>query len=156
MRSDSHFATPTVLRVTNMMNKFRIIDHPSDIGIEAYGKDLSAAFENAALGLFSLISDPDKIAERTALDFTVTAPDRETLLVDWLSEIISAQDIKRLIFKRCEVKALSNTKIVSRVYGEPVDPARHKFSHYVKAVTFSQLAIEEKPGKCKIRVVFDI
>ena len=41
--------------------KFKPLDHPSDIGIIVFGNNLKDIFENAALGMFSLISDLKQI-----------------------------------------------------------------------------------------------
>ena len=37
---------------------FIVLDHPADLGIEAYGRTLAESFEQAALGPISVILDP--------------------------------------------------------------------------------------------------
>ena len=37
------------------------IDHPADLGIEAFGRNLIEAFEQAGLGLMSVILDVDSV-----------------------------------------------------------------------------------------------
>ncbi|HID60274.1 MAG TPA: archease, partial [Hadesarchaea archaeon] len=43
------------------MKRFEWVEHPSDIGFRAYGKDLAEAFENAALALFEVMVDTSKV-----------------------------------------------------------------------------------------------
>jgi SHS2 domain-containing protein len=138
------------------MDKFKIIDHPSDIGLEAYGKDLGQAFENAALGMFSVMYELSEVRETTSIELEVEAEDKGKLLVDWLSEIIYAIDVKKIIFRRCVVEELSKNDVRAKFYGEPVDLSRHRFYHYIKAATYSQLLVEEKEDGSKIWVIFDI
>ena len=42
-------------------NKFSIIDHEADIGLEIYGKSMEELFANAVDGLFSLIVEAKDI-----------------------------------------------------------------------------------------------
>jgi len=56
-----------------MKKAFEIIDHTADIGIIAYGTDIEELFSNAALALFSLITEPESIEEKSHLNLKVTA-----------------------------------------------------------------------------------
>ena len=38
-----------------LSERFEVFEHTADVGIIAYGKTLSEAFENAALGMFDII-----------------------------------------------------------------------------------------------------
>ncbi|MFO8143878.1 MAG: archease, partial [Dehalococcoidales bacterium] len=86
-----------------MKREFEIFDHTADVGVVAYGNDASEAFASAARGLFSLITDPGSIQEITWRDTELVAPDEESLLVDWLNELIYLFDVEKLIFRRFEV-----------------------------------------------------
>ena len=39
------------------MKPYELIEHTADTGLKAYGKDLSEAFKNAAIGMFDIITD---------------------------------------------------------------------------------------------------
>ena len=43
------------------MKRFEELDHTADVGIRAYGRTLDELFENAAAGMFSLITDLDAV-----------------------------------------------------------------------------------------------
>ena len=41
--------------------QYEIIEHTADVGIKAYGETLSEAFENAAKGMFDIITDSSEV-----------------------------------------------------------------------------------------------
>jgi len=134
---------------------FEIIDHTADVGIVAVGTDIRQAFANAARALFSLITDLDNVEEALHQDIEVKAPDEESLLVEWLNELIYRFDTDNTIFKRFDITRLTRTQLKARSYGEKVDSSRHKLKTGVKAATYHMLKIE-KNGGCKLQVLFDI
>jgi SHS2 domain-containing protein len=140
------------------MNKdFELIDHTADIGIRAYGVDLSQAFANAARGLFSLITDLDKINENLYREVEITAPDRETLLVGWLNELIFLFDTELILFKRFNISTLSEKTLKSRCYGEKIDKSRHELKRGIKSATYHMLNIEmENSYAYRVEVLLDI
>jgi len=138
-----------------MEKGFDILDHTADIGIIAYGVDLKQTFANAATGLFSLITDLDKVVEVTYRDIELTAPDVESLLVDWLNELVYIFDVENMLFKRFDISQLDQNWLKARVYGEKVDAARHEIKLGVKAATYHMLQIVSNNGY-QARVIFDI
>jgi SHS2 domain-containing protein len=140
------------------MNKdFEVIEHTADIGIRAYGIDLSRAFINAARGMFSLITDIDKVYENLYRDVQVTAPDKEALLVEWLNELIFLFDTEMVLFSRFHIEALSDTEIKARCWGEKIDKSRHELKRGIKSATYHMLKVEQKTDyKCQVQVLFDI
>ena len=138
-----------------MEKDFETIDHTADVGIIAYGADMSQAFANAAKALFSLITELDDVAEVLYRDIELTAPDEESLLVDWLNELIYLFDVENIVFKRFDITQLNNTRLKARSYGEKVDFSKHKLKTGVKAATYHMLKVDKGNG-CKLQVLFDI
>ena len=138
-----------------MVKDFEIVNHTADVGIIAYGADMSQAFANAARGLFSLITELDDVAEVLYRDTELTAADEESLLVEWLNELIFLFDVENILFKRFDITQLNNTQLKARSYGEKVDSAKHKLKTGVKAATYHMLKISKGDG-CKVQVLFDI
>ena len=134
---------------------FEIINHTADVGIIAYGADLSQAFANMAKGLFSLITDLDGVEEVLHRDAELTATDEESLLVEWLNELIYQFDVEGIIFKRFDIIQLDSTRLKARGYGEKVDKSRHKLKMGVKAATYHMLKVEKGKGG-RVQVLFDI
>jgi len=138
-----------------MEKDFEIVDHTADVGIIAYGANMNQAFANAARALFSLITELDDVAEVVHRDTKLTAPDEESLLVEWLNELIYLFDVENIIFKRFDITQLNNTQLKARSYGEKVDSSKHKLKMGVKAATYHMLKVDRGDG-CKVQVLFDI
>ena len=134
---------------------FEILNHTADVGIIAYGADMSQAFANAARGLFSLITELDDVKEVIHRDAELTATDEESLLVEWLNELIYQFDTEGIIFKRFDIIQLDNTRLKARGYGEKVDKSRHKIKMGVKAATYHMLKVDKGKGG-RVQVLFDI
>ena len=138
-----------------MKKDFEIIDHTADVGIVAYGADMSQAFANAARALFSLITELENVDEVLHQDIELTATDEESLLVEWLNELIYLFDTENIIFKRFDITQLSQTQLKARSYGHKVDSSKHKIKTGVKAATYHMLKIDKSNGG-KVQVLFDI
>jgi len=138
-----------------MEKDFEIVDHTADVGIKAYGTDINQAFANAARALFSLITELDDVEEISHRDIELTAPDEESLLVEWLNELIYLFDTENIVFRRFDITHLSNTQLKARSYGEKVDSSKHSLKTGVKAATYHMLKIDKSDG-CQIQVLFDI
>ncbi len=140
-----------------MEKGFEIIDHTADIGIRAYGVDLVQAFNNAALGLFSLITDIDKVEDTLMREVTVTATDREALLVEWLNELIYLFDAELVVFKRFSIVSLTDTELKARCYGEKINKHKHELKRGIKSATYHMLKIESQNGNgYEVQVLLDI
>ena len=138
-----------------MEKDFEIVNHTADVGIIAYGADIKQAFANAARALFSLITELDEVAEVLHRDIELIAPDEESLLVEWLNELIYLFDAENIIFKRFDITELNNTQLKARSYGEKVNSLKHKLKTGVKAATYHMLKVDKGDG-CKVQVLFDI
>ena len=138
-----------------MTKEFEILDHTADVGIIAYGADLKQAFANAAKGLFSLITGLGDVDEALHRDIELTAADEESLLVDWLNELVYYFDAEGILFKRFDITELNNRHLKARGYGEKADSAKHELKMGVKAATYHMLKIEKNNGY-RVQVLFDI
>ncbi len=139
-----------------MMENYRILDHPADIGIEAEGRTLREAFANAAKALTSVILDPAAIEPREEREVTISASDREQLLVRWLSEILYLYDGVGFVGREFDVEELSEMRLRARVRGEMFDGNKHRTRLDVKAITYHQLQINEDEKGARVRVFLDI
>ena len=138
-----------------MDKEFEIIDHTADVGIVAYGADIKQAFANAAKALFSIITEPEDIQEVLYRDIKISATDQESLLVQWLNELIYLFDTENILFKRFDIAHLSHTRLKARIYGENVDKSKHELKTGVKATTYHMLKIDKDDGY-KVQVLFDL
>ena len=139
-----------------MTRGYSIIDHPSDLGIEARGESLPEAFEEAAAGLMGLIVDPLSVGTTEARDITVTGDDIEHLLVKWLSEILFLYDGKHFVPKAFKIYELTPHVVRANILGEPFLEGYHTTRIDVKAVTYHQISVMETSRGVLLRVFLDI
>ena len=141
---------------------FEFIEHTADVGILARGATLAEAFQNAAQGMFSIIADLSRVAEKAERRVTVAGRDLEGLLVAWLSELLYIFDAEGVIFSRFAIDEIGplaeglNPQLRARVCGEPFDPERHEPRLAVKAVTRHQLSVRQGRDGWEARVILDI
>jgi SHS2 domain-containing protein len=139
-----------------MKRAFEIIDHTADVGIIAYGADVKELFSNAALALFSLITEPESVEEKLHLDLEVSSEDIDSLLVEWLNELIYLFDAKHILFSRFDIESLTHNQLKATCYGESFDPMKHKIKIGVKAATYHMLKIDKNGDGCKAQIILDI
>lgn len=139
-----------------MKRPFEIIDHTADVGIVAYGADVEELFANAARALFSLIAAPETIEGQLRCDLEVSSRDRESLLVDWLNELIYVFDVKHILFNRFDIEGLTHGNLRAACYGECFDPTKHKLRTGVKAATYHMLKLDRSDDGYKAQVILDI
>jgi SHS2 domain-containing protein len=139
-----------------MKQAFEILDHTADTGIIAYGTDAKELFSNAALALFSLITEIEGIRERLHLDLELGSENRDSLLVDWLNELIYCFDSKHILFKRFDIESLTHSTLKATCYGEYFDPNKHRIKAGVKAATYHMLRLDTDDSGYRAQVILDI
>lgn len=136
---------------------WRALPHTADAAFEVEAPDLPRLFEAAAAALFDLVVEIDKVAtDAVEARVEVEALDRETLLVAWLSALLSRAMVEGAVYGAFAVDALEPQALRGRAWGEPLDPLRHGFRTEVKAVTYHELAIDEIPEGYRARVLVDV
>jgi SHS2 domain-containing protein len=135
---------------------FELFDHTADLGLRVTAPDLNALFTEAAVGLFSMMTDDlSAVRPNLSVPFTVTGTDREYLLFDWLRELNLYADENRVLFSRFAV-SLTDSGLSATAHGEPLDPARHSLAREVKAITYHGLKVETTADGWLAEVIVDI
>ncbi|WP_407702887.1 archease [Thiobacillus sedimenti] len=116
--------------------------HGADIGVRGIGPTLAAAFEQAALAMTAVVTDPAGVVPREAVDVQCEAPDNEMLLVDWLNALVLEMAARHMLFARFEVN-LEGHRLHGTAWGETVDPARHQPAVEIKGATYTELRVRE-------------
>ena len=138
------------------MKKYDLIDHTADIGVKAYGENLSECYENAAIGMFDIITDKSSIKDIGKYFIDLEAGDLEQLLVDWLSELLFLNSAKNLVFGKFKINInRDKCRLKEEVYGEEFDNSRHSLGSEIKAVTYHMLEVNDKEP-FSVQVLFDI
>ena len=130
--------------------------HEADIGVRGTGQTSAQAFEQAAVALTAVITEPETVACRETLHIECEAPDLELLLVDWLNALVYEMATRKMLFSRFQVE-LSGTRLHATACGEPVDVARHQPAAEVKGATYTELEVrEDQTGSWRAQCVVDV
>jgi len=140
---------------------FRFLDHTADVQVECWAPTLEETFSQAALSLMTTISpNLNLILPSFKKEILIEAEDKESLLVDFLSEFLYIFDVEELIFNEISIAPImkKHGKYILRanVKGEIFDKDKHEIGTEVKGITYSFMEINENKVSVKIKVVFDI
>jgi len=119
--------------------------HEADMGIRGIGITKSQAFEQAALALTAVITDPQGVAPQAESHFSCEAPDDELLLVDWLNALIYEMACEHLVFGQFEV-TINNHHLEAIARGEPIDRMKHELTVEIKGATYTELSVRHSEG----------
>jgi SHS2 domain-containing protein len=125
--------------------------HVADVGVRGFGASLAEAFEQAALALTAVVTEPESVRPDDPVDFSCAAPDPEILLVDWLNDLVYEMATRSMLFSRFEVHitaANGGIRLTARAWGEAVDVARHQPAAEVKGATLSELEVGQAADGC--------
>ncbi|MBO4302949.1 archease [Methanosarcinaceae archaeon] len=141
--------------------RFRYLDHIADTRFIAYGKTTEEVFENSALAMFNVIADVSSVGSAVSFPVELTSPDIESLMVDWLSELLFLFDAEGTLLAHFSIAKIVKNEDGSRsleaeVSGEPVDPSVHDMRTEVKAVTYNGLRVEKTEDGMEAEVVLDL
>lgn len=135
---------------------FELLDHPADIGFRARGETLEDLFANCAYALISIILDPENAARTQNWLLETEGADLESLLVNWLNEVLYYVDTKRVVFASMSVAFPDPARVRCHAEGEARDPVKHPVRLFVKAVTYHQLKISRKENTWTAEVYVDV
>ncbi len=119
--------------------------HEADMGVRGYGSTKAQAFEQAALALMAIITDPQEVTPQTKRHFSCEAPDDDLLLVEWLDKLIYEMAYEGMIFSRFQVTT-TNHHLEAVAHGEPVDRVKHEPAVEIKGATFTELSVTFTEG----------
>ena len=138
--------------------KYVYIEHPSDVGFEAYGNTLEELFANAAIATYSFMTDVDEIEEEEEgeREIEIKSEDLYSLMFDWLDEMIFMFEAESLVMKKFDIDVNSTDfRIVGTCIGDKFDPYKHDSGIIIKAVTYNMMEIKRNEI-WHARVVLDV
>lgn len=138
------------------MGRFEYFDHTADMGMRAYGDDLSELFTSSALGMFNLIASIDQFSADDALDVLLEAENVEELLWKWLRELHYLFSTQKMVFSHFEYKEMTEKRVWATCWGEPFDAKKHQSEREVKAVTHHGFCVIKDKSGWQAEVIFDI
>jgi SHS2 domain-containing protein len=134
----------------------RWVDHTAELELEIEAASERGLFEEALAALGRLLSErglspEDANAAPARHEVSVSAPDRATLLVEWLNELAYLAESEGFVPARAERLELVDGELEATVVGHLASPP-----HLVKAVTYHRLGIWKKDRTWRARVILDV
>nr|BAL44359.1 hypothetical conserved protein [uncultured bacterium]BAL56557.1 hypothetical conserved protein [uncultured Chloroflexota bacterium] len=139
---------------------YREIPHTADWALHVWGRDLPELFAEAARGMYALAgaqadeATAPRQASEAARKLEVQAPDAESLLVAFLSELLYVQEQEQLLFEEFEIEITPGEIWRLSMQARP-QPLRNLVKA-IKAVTFHNLAIRRSEDGVETEIVFDV
>jgi len=137
------------------MKRYEHFEHEADIGVRGIGGTCAEAFEQAALALTAVVTDPAKINLVEKIELACVAPDVELLLPDWLNALIYEMSVRHMLFGRYKVE-IAGGKLTGAAWGETVDIARHRPAVEPKGATYTGLSVRNDAGLWVAECVVDV
>ena len=139
------------------MDELRIeeIEHTADWAIRVRASDLAGLFAGAAQGMFGLLTDLLAVEPERSFAIALRAIDVETLLIDWLNELLYLAEAHGLVFTHFTIDELvmdDFAHLQAQVHGGR--PA--ELFKMIKAATFHGLSIVRDDDGFKAELVFDV
>lgn len=124
-----------------MSSGWELFEHGADIGVRGFGQTKDVAFEQTAMAMTAVITDPQKVATDIEVGISCEAPDDELLLVEWLNALVYEMATRHLLFGRFEVRT-ENGALRAKAWGERIDRAKHEPAVEVKGATYTALQVK--------------
>ena len=131
---------------------YTFMEHRSDIIVLGKNSTFESAFEDVANGMFTQMGSAHA-HEKDSFELEFSAPNKEQLVVQLLTEIIAECETLPFTPKKMEVIKFDQAKfsITIRVVGE-----KKVSANIIKAVTYHEIRVEKKEKHWEIQVLFDI
>ena len=133
---------------------FEEIPHTADVRFRVRAPTLAGIFSETVSALMQVMYGPDRKAdvERTV---SLDADDRESLLRDFLSELLFISDTEGLVVSTASVRT-DGQHLTATLSGESFDPKRHSGGTEVKGISYSGLCITRDANGYMLDIVFDV
>jgi len=150
------------------MKKYEQIDISGDVGLRVFGERIEILFENAAAGMYDLITDVSTINDTEEKEIVLSAENHEDLLVGWLNELVFLYDTYSFTGKKAAVHiendasashardTVSPITLKAVISGGIFNPDINEQRLLIKAATYHNLTLRKKNSTWEATVIFDI
>ncbi len=138
-----------------MSDHWEHFPHDADMGIRGIAATEAAAFEQAAIAMTALVTDPRAITAERMITLECEAPDHELLLVDWLNALLYEMSTRSMLFSRFAVR-LEGNRLLGQAWGEVLDRNRHQPAVEIKGVTYTALRVDCTDHQWVAQTVVDV
>jgi SHS2 domain-containing protein len=134
---------------------YTLREHTADVAVEATGETIDGVFAAVADGLAAAMCE-DVPPEGERFRLSVTAESAEALLFDYLDELIYQRDVRNVLPVDNDATVRETTDgwtVDASARGVPLSAVT---AREVKAVTYSEMALERTGSGWRAYVVFDV
>lgn len=125
--------------------------HTADWALTVWAPELSELLQQAARGMYALMHARLQAEPRETYRFEIAAPDRETLLVTFLAELLYFTQRDNVGFDHFDLDQ-NGERLRAEVAGAPIE----KIAKEIKAVTYHNLTVRETERGLEATIVFDV
>jgi SHS2 domain-containing protein len=133
---------------------FEEISHTADVKIRASAPTLEALFSETFNALMQVMYGKERCG-RTIREIRIESTDNESLLADFLSEVLFVSEVEGLVFSNARIR-INGFSLIAELIGESFDPLRHSTGTEVKGISYSGLEIVHNANGYKLDIIFDV
>ena len=136
-------------------------EHTADVGVRGIGPSPAAAFTQVGHAFFALLAaDSTRIKPLLERRIELSAPDLETLLYDYLNELVFIFDTDRIVFREFDLELTEDSprrfRLRGSLRGQTFDPKRHEATVEPKGATYTGLRVERSGDRWIAQCVVDV
>ncbi len=136
------------------MNKdIEMLEHTSEVKFKIKGKSIEKIFENSALAFSDFVSRGEKIKPIKKIKINIEGNDSESLLYNFIDELIYLGDAKGFIVSKAKVK-LKEKNLEAELQGDKT--SKYPYLDHVKAPTYSEMYVKKKKDSWEAVFVLDV
>ncbi|MEA3329730.1 MAG: archease [Nanoarchaeota archaeon] len=133
--------------------KYKFLKHTADVKFRAYGNTLNKVFETSVLALSEVLAE--KVGEKKKIKISAKGRDLESLLYDFLEQVLILLDSKGFLVARAKVKIdKKNFKLIGEFFGDGVSNC--DVNSDVKAITYNDMFVKKIKDAWVCQVVLDV
>ena len=140
--------------------QYEFLEHTADAYVAAYGANLTEAYENAAIAMFDVMTEVEKIKSLTEDHVEANGDDEQELLYNWLEALLVKSEINGMLYSKFKVSELahdsSGFRLKAKSWGEKFDAEKHLQKVGIKAITYHRMEIVKTPEKVTLKFILDI
>jgi SHS2 domain-containing protein len=136
---------------SNQVAGYREREHTADWELEVWAPDLPRLLEQAARGMYKLTGVLLKCGPRHERIIELPVLDAESLIVDFLSELLYLVEEEGLAFDEFSLQ-ISQDKLIAELTGPPLESLEKE----IKAVTYHKLSVRKTDLGLQVNIVFDV
>jgi SHS2 domain-containing protein len=128
------------------------VEHMADRAFRVRARNLAELLENAAHAMVALDGKPPATERFVRRVINVEGSDRETLLVNWLNEVLYLEQTQQEFYDHFLLSDVNDSHLHAQLYGRQLDRSMTS----LKAVTFHNLNVKESQEGLEATIVIDV